>query len=243
MLAMPPSFHRTSYPHAWSVPAPLAPRRHRPACLPARCAAIPRLLEPATPRTCDPHGLPSQPSHPWRTLSVLPRPPMLRRKRLPKLSTTKVGAGPSPQHDCPVRTAPHAQLPLPAPAPVPAPEPMRAPAPVLLLAPAPQHPRSTHPYTSSLRCRSMQGPRCAMLLHLAMMFSKVSGWGLPSDDTAHDLPLSSHESAITGEVDGAHDRRRLASSCDTTWCVPKPRPCSPPSPKCAVAFLSAAEHT
>eukprot|EP00964_Phaeocystis_antarctica_P093982 scaffold60760_cov60-Phaeocystis_antarctica.AAC.3 len=43
------------------------------------------------------HGVPFQPIHPWRTL--------LRRQRLPKLSTTKVGAQPSPQHDCPVRTA------------------------------------------------------------------------------------------------------------------------------------------
>ena len=30
-----------------------------------------------------------------------------------------------------------------------------------------------------------------MLIHLAMMLSKVSGSGFPSDDTAHDLPLSS----------------------------------------------------
>ena len=30
-----------------------------------------------------------------------------------------------------------------------------------------------------------------MLVHLAMMLSKVSGSGFPSDDTAHDLPLSS----------------------------------------------------
>ena len=57
-----------------------------------------------------------------------------------------------------------------------------------------------------------------MLVHLAMMLSKASGWGMPSDDTAHDLPLSSHESAITGEVNG----RRLASSCDG-WSVSPPR--------------------
>ena len=35
-----------------------------------------------------------------------PIPSCLRRKRLPKLSTTKVGGRPSPQHDCPL--APHA---------------------------------------------------------------------------------------------------------------------------------------
>eukprot|EP00964_Phaeocystis_antarctica_P056830 scaffold33572_cov47-Phaeocystis_antarctica.AAC.4 len=79
--------------------------------------------------------------------------------------------------------------------------------------------------------QAMQGPRYAMLLHLAMMLSKVSGGGLPSDGKAHDSPLSSHESAITGEVDGARDRRRLASSCDG-WYVSPPRaraslPCLP----------------
>ena len=61
-----------------------------------------------------------------------------------------------------------------------------------------------------------------MLVHLAMMLSKVSGWVLPSADTSHDSPLSPHESAITGEVDGARDRRRLASGCDG-WSVSPPR--------------------
>ena len=55
-----------------------------------------------------------------------------------------------------------------------------------------------------------------MLLHLAMMLSKASGWGLPSDEKGYD---SSHESAITGGVDGARDGRRLASSCDHSWSV------------------------
>ena len=80
-----------------------------------------------------------------------------------------------------------------------------------------------------------------MLLHLAMMLSKVSGWGLPSDlvkdlITAYD---SSHESVITGEVDGARDRRRLASSCDG-WSVRPPRPSFPPLRSCllACAFLA-----
>ena len=36
-----------------------------------------------------------------------------------------------------------------------------------------------------------------MLIHLAMMLSKVSGLGFPSDDTAHDLPLSSLLAANT----------------------------------------------
>ena len=81
-------------------------------------------------------------------------------------------------------------------------------------------------HSQSLRCRSMQGPRYPMLVHLAMLLCEVSGWRLPSDDKAYD---SSHEFAITGEVDSARDRRRLAwPSCNTGWCVPKPRPCVPP---------------
>eukprot|EP00964_Phaeocystis_antarctica_P151056 scaffold118616_cov78-Phaeocystis_antarctica.AAC.1 len=51
MPATPPSSHRTSYPHARSVPSPLVPRRRRPACLPARYAA-----DTAIPR--DSSGLP-----------------------------------------------------------------------------------------------------------------------------------------------------------------------------------------
>ena len=50
-----------------------------------------------------------------------------------------------------------------------------------------------------------------MLLHLAMMLSKVSGWGLTSDDKAYD---SSHESAISGEVDGG--ARAIGGSCGLT---------------------------
>ena len=39
-------------------------------------------------------------------------------------------------------------------------------------------------------------------------------------ELAHGSPLMSHESTITGEVDGAHERRQLASgsSCNG-WCV------------------------
>ena len=188
--------------------------------------------------------MPSQPSHPWRTLSVLPR-PMLRRiatsqtlnyqGRRPAFATTWLP-----------RSHRTLWLPLPAPAPVLGPAPVLAPAPAL--APAPPHCRSTHPYTSSLRCRSMQGPRYAMLLHLAMMLSKVSGWGLPSDGKAYD---SSHESAITGGVDGARDGRRLACDegcnhrCDQSWSVSaRPMhpstilPCLPCHYLLACAFLA-----
>ena len=65
-----------------------------------------------------------------------------------------------------------------------------------------------------------------MLFHLAMMLSKVSGWGLPSDLVKDLIKAydSSHDSAITGQVDGARDRRQLASSCDTGWSVSSARP-------------------
>ena len=109
--------------------APLVPRRHHPACLPVRDMRCDMRcdLDSANPRDssnlrhCDPVTLcDSAPtpsvlrrrrptrmachlSPPTRgsTLSVLPHPLMLGRKRLPKLSNTKVGAKPSPQHDCP----------------------------------------------------------------------------------------------------------------------------------------------
>jgi hypothetical protein len=56
-----------------------------------------------------------------------------------------------------------------------------------------------------------------MLVHIAMTLSTVHGWSLlPVDDKASSV--SSHESAITGGVDGARDRRQLAPagcfSCD-----------------------------
>ena len=59
-----------------------------------------------------------------------------------------------------------------------------------------------------------------VLVHLAML-STASGWKLPPEQSAEP------ELTITGEVDGARDRRRLASSCDG-WCVCPPRPCFPP---------------
>ena len=52
-----------------------------------------------------------------------------------------------------------------------------------------------------------------------------------------------HASPITGGVDGARDRRRLASNCNSGWCVCPPRPCFPPLRNLAAAFLSAADHT
>ena len=105
-----------------------------------------------------------------------------------------------------------------------------------VLAPISTSAPRTHALASSqsIQHRSMQGPQYAMLVHLAMMLSTVHGWVLPSDDKAHDSSLSSHESAITGGVDGASDRRQLrkatwiASSCDGGWSAPRPRPRAPP---------------
>ena len=57
-----------------------------------------------------------------------------------------------------------------------------------------------------------------MLVHLAMMLSTSNGWVLAPDDKAHDSsPLAAHDSAITGEVDGGHARRQLASGCSGSW--------------------------
>ena len=61
-----------------------------------------------------------------------------------------------------------------------------------------------------------------MLVHLAMTLSTVRGWHIPSDDKAS--PFSSHESAITGGVDGARARRQLASGCTGSWSVYPPAP-------------------
>ena len=133
----PPCHHRLIARRIRARAAPLVPCRHH-ACLPARYAlryALRyRLRESSNLRPCDPVTLcDSAPTHsvlrrrrptrkachlspPTRgsTLSVLPLPLMLRRERLSKLSNTKVGAKPSPQHDCPVRC--RSQPPLPAPA-------------------------------------------------------------------------------------------------------------------------------
>ena len=69
--------------------------------------------------------------------------------------------------------------------------------------------------------RSMQGPRYAMLVHLAMMLSRANGWRLAPDDIkAHDSPpLSAYDS---GEVDGGRARRQLAFGCSGSWSVCAP---------------------
>ena len=83
------------------------------------------------------------------------------------------------------------------------------------------------------------GPKRRWLILGWLAFT--SGFRLPEDngvaqvgadvESAHNSPLSSHESTVTGEVDGAHDRRQLASSsCDGSWYVsPRTSP-PPPSP-------------
>ena len=62
--------------------------------------------------------------------------------------------------------------------------------------------------------------RC--LFQLAIMLSTTSGWVLPSEDKAYDLPLSPHDSSITGEVDGRRARRQLASVCSGSWSASAP---------------------
>ena len=80
----------------------------------------------------------------------------------------------------------------------------------------------------------------------------ASGFRLPEDngtvaqieadlELAHGSPLSPHESTITGEVDGAHDRRQLASGWDCDgWYDSPPRLFGPPSRNPAAASLFAA---
>ena len=80
------------------------------------------------------------------------------------------------------------------------------------------------PVQSSGACHDVSGGRrYAMLVHLAITLSTVHGWVIPSDDKISSF--SSHESAITGGIDGA--RRQLkASGCSGSWsvCPPAPRP-------------------
>ena len=94
---------------------------------------------------------------------------------------------------------------------------------IFIIAP-PLHAHSHCSLSPSVRqVVSMQGRRYAMLVFLAITLSTVHGWVIPSDDKASSL--SSHESAITGGIDGA--RRQLkASGCSGSWsvCPPAPRP-------------------
>ena len=76
------------------------------------------------------------------------------------------------------------------------------------------------------------GPKRRWLILGWLAFA--SGFRLPEDngvaqigadvELAYGSPLSSHESTVTGEVDGARDRRQLVNSlCDGSWCVSPPR--------------------
>lgn len=49
------------------------------------------------------------------------------------------------------------------------------------------------------------------------MLSTASGWEIPSHGEALDSPLSLHESTLTGGVDVAHDRGRLALSSEAAF--------------------------
>ena len=82
------------------------------------------------------------------------------------------------------------------------------------------------------------------VLVLLAMLSTASGWKLPSEPSVEpEMTIigEEHESPITGGV--ARNRRRLASDCNSAWCVCPPRPCFPPLPNLAAAFLPAAHHT
>ena len=109
----------TTRTHVLAVP--LAPTR-APPCRRRLCRRA-----PSRTHALSHAALPSR-KHPvscWPRLTPLAQSPcmecipMLRRKRLPKLSTYQGGRRPSPQHGCPVRTASgRSQLHVPAPAPV-----------------------------------------------------------------------------------------------------------------------------
>ena len=78
----------------------------------------------------------------------------------------------------------------------------------------------------------------------------ASGFRLPEDngvaqigagvELAHGSPHSSYESTISGEVDGARNRRQLASgsSCDSSWCVSPPRLWYEPTPPLCNPFAA-----
>ena len=95
------------------------------------------------------------------------------------------------------------------------------------LAPTPRR-LSTHFRHKSLQhYRSMQGPRYVMLIHLTMMLSTVSGWGLPSDGEVNGSLVNKSE--IADQVDDARDgHRRLKIGCDSSWsATAAPGPASP----------------
>ena len=86
--------------------------------------------------------------------------------------------------------------------------------------------------------RSSSPKTTVRVLVLLAMLSTASGWELPQSE-APEMAMSGlstmdaitgepHESPITGGVDGARDRRRLATSCNGGWCVCAPHPCLPP---------------
>jgi hypothetical protein len=180
-------------------------------------------------------GLASLASHPWRTFSHTS--PSCRRKAF-QTQLTRCCVRSPPQHDAPRRARAVRTAICPS-------------CPCVHLRPRPcpyQRLRSTRTHalasSRSIQHRSMRGPQYAMLVHLAMMLSTVHGWVLPSDDKAHDASLSSHESAITGGVDGARDRRQLAYYCDFSWSArPVLARVLPPFLRNAAPFVSAAEHT
>ena len=85
------------------------------------------------------------------------------------------------------------------------------------------------------------------VLVLLAMLSTASGWKLPSEPSVEpEMTIigEEHESPITGGV--ARNRRRLASDCNSAWCVCPPRPCfslvhvSVPLSSCPQRFNSTA---
>ena len=69
-----------------------------------------------------------------------------------------------------------------------------------------------------------------MLIHLTMMLSTVSGWGLPSDGEVNGSLVNKSE--IADQVDDARDgHRRLKIGCDSSWsATAAPGPASPSIP-------------
>ena len=73
----------------------------------------------------------------------------------------------------------------------------------------------------AFRGTSSSSKTMGRVLVLLAMLSTASGWKLPSEQSAApEMTITGevHESPITGGVDGARDRRRLATGCNG-WCV------------------------